>query len=158
MRVGQGYDVHRLVGGRPLMLGGIRIPHEKGLDGHSDADVVLHALADALLGAAAQRDIGHHFPPSDPLYKDADSAELLEQVRDIVREAGFPEIVNVDITIMAERPKLAPHIDRMRERISRILEIDVDRVSVKATTTERLGFTGREEGIAALAVCLISGR
>ncbi len=157
LRIGQGFDVHRLVPDRKLILAGLEIPFERGLDGHSDADVVLHALMDALLGAVAEGDIGRHFPPSDEIFKDADSAELLAQVLAIVHDRGFDHVVNVDITVMAERPKLAPHIPLMCRRIAELLAIDESRVSIKATTTERLGFTGREEGIAALAVCLISG-
>ena len=158
IRIGQGFDVHRLVAGRKLILGGVEIEFERGLDGHSDADVVLHALMDALLGAAARGDIGQHFPPSDETYRDADSGDLLRKVRDIVAAAGFPVVINVDLTVMAERPKLAPWVTAIRSRIAELLEIDIERVSLKATTTERLGFTGREEGIAALAVCLISER
>lgn len=155
-RVGHGYDVHRLVAGRRLKLGGVEIPFEKGLLGHSDADVLLHAVADALLGAAALGDIGQHFPPTDIKYKDADSAVLLSQVAGMVRKAGYRTISNLDCIIMAERPKLAPYIDTMRKRIAEILTIDISVVSIKATTTEGLGFVGREEGIAASAVCLIS--
>lgn len=155
-RAGHGYDVHRLVAGRRLILGGVEIPFEKGLLGHSDADVLLHAIADALLGAAALGDIGQHFPSTDKKYKDADSAALLSQVADMVRKAGYKSICNLDCIIMAERPKLAPHIAAMRKRIADILAVDMSLVSVKATTSEGLGFVGREEGIAASAVCLIS--
>jgi 2-C-methyl-D-erythritol 2,4-cyclodiphosphate synthase len=150
LRVGQGFDVHSLVAGRRLVLGGVEIPFEKGLLGHSDADVLLHALADALLGTAALGDIGHHFPPTDPQYKDADSAQLLAEVVIKIREAGCETISNVDCIVMAERPKLLPHINAMRD----ILDIPSTRVSIKATTCEGLGFVGREEGIAASAVCL----
>ncbi|WP_081965479.1 2-C-methyl-D-erythritol 2,4-cyclodiphosphate synthase [Porphyromonas macacae] len=153
-RIGFGYDVHRLCRGRELWLGGIRIDHEKGLDGHSDADVALHALSDALLGAAALGDIGTHFPPSDMKYKDIDSKILLREVITLLKKNGYRP-VNADITIAAEKPKLRPHIDRMREVIAGIMDLSVENVSVKATTTEKLGFTGREEGIAAHAVCLV---
>lgn len=155
-RIGQGYDVHRLVPGRKLILGGIEIKHETGLLGHSDADVLLHAIADALLGAACLGDIGVHFPPSDDKFKDADSGLLLADVVKLVQGAGFGTIINVDCTVMAERPKLSPHTRAMRERIASILGVGTDRVSVKATTCEGLGFVGREEGIAATAVCLIA--
>jgi 2-C-methyl-D-erythritol 2,4-cyclodiphosphate synthase len=154
LRVGQGFDVHRLVAGRRLVLGGVEIPFEKGLLGHSDADVLLHAIADALLGTAALGDIGRHFPPSDSQYKDADSAQLLAEVVEKIREAGCETISNVDCIVMAERPKLLPHINAMRDRIADILDISSTRVSIKATTCEGLGFVGREEGIAASAVCL----
>ncbi len=154
MRIGQGFDIHRLVAGRRLVLGGVEIPFEKGLLGHSDADVLLHAIADALLGTAALGDIGRHFPPSDPKFKDADSAELLAQVVRKLYAAGCDDICNVDCTVMAELPKLLPYIETMRNRIAEILKITPDRVSVKATTCEGLGFVGREEGIAASAVCL----
>ena len=156
LRIGHGFDVHRLVEGRKLIIGGVEIPHDKGLEGHSDADVLLHAIADALLGAASLGDIGRHFPPSDDKYKDADSAELLAEVVRLIRQAGHPLINNVDCTVMAERPKLAPHIKAMRVRIAGILNIEPAYVSVKATTCERLGLVGREEGIAASAVCLIA--
>jgi 2-C-methyl-D-erythritol 2,4-cyclodiphosphate synthase len=154
LRVGQGFDVHRLVAGRRLVLGGVEIPFEKGLLGHSDADVLLHALADALLGTAALGDIGRHFPPTDNQYKDADSAHLLAEVVAKIREAGCETISNVDCIVMAERPKLLPHINAMRDRIADILDISSTRVSIKATTCEGLGFVGREEGIAASAICL----
>lgn len=156
MRVGFGYDVHRLVEGRPLLIGGVTIPHETGLDGHSDADVLLHALADALLGAAALGDIGLLFPDTDEAWRGADSAELLREVARRVRAEGF-RIVNVDATVALQRPKLRPHIDAMRGVIAGVLEIPVGCVSVKATTTERLGFVGTEAGAAAYAVCLIEG-
>ncbi len=153
-RVGFGFDVHRLVEGRDLWLCGVKIPHELGLLGHSDADVAAHALSDALLGAAALRDIGYHFPDSDPAYKGADSMVLLAEVCSKLRMAGW-EPVNVDITISAERPKLSPHIPAMQARIAEVLGIEPDCVGLKATTTEGLGFTGRREGIAAQAVALI---
>ena len=157
MRIGQGYDVHRLVAERPLILGGIEIPYEKGLLGHSDADVLLHAISDALLGAAALGDIGAHFPDSDPAYRGADSAELLRAVGDLVRAAGY-EIGNIDSTVVCQAPKLAPHIASMRERIAEVLALPVGAVSVKASTEEHMGFTGRGEGIAAHAVCLLTER
>lgn len=155
MRVGHGFDVHRLVKGRPLIIGGTAIDFELGLDGHSDADVLLHAIADALLGAAALPDIGQHFPPSDPAFKDADSAELLRSVTKLVADAGYTRIHNVDATIMAQQPAMNPHIGAMRTRIAGILGISPGCVGIKATTTEGLGFVGRGEGIAAAAVCLI---
>jgi 2-C-methyl-D-erythritol 2,4-cyclodiphosphate synthase len=154
MRIGEGYDVHRLVSDRKLVIGGVVIPFEKGLLGHSDADVLLHAVADAILGAAAKGDIGFYFPDSDPRYKDADSLELLRKTAEIVKEAGYG-IINVDSTIIAQKPKMAPYIVKMRENIAESLKIDKECVSVKATTEEGLGFTGTEEGIAARAVCLI---
>lgn len=153
-RIGQGFDVHRLVEDRELWICGIRIPHTLGLLGHSDADVAIHALCDSLLGAAAMRDIGYHFPDSDPAYKGIDSKLLLTHTCRLIREQGW-EIGNVDITVMAEAPKLSPHIQNMTETIASVMEISPDRVSVKATTTERLGFTGRREGIASLATSLI---
>lgn len=155
IRVGTGYDVHRLAEGHRLILCGVPLPSDKGLVGHSDADVATHALMDALLGAACLGDIGKHFPDTDVRYKGADSVELLREVKKII---GNVSIGNVDITIIAERPKLAPHIDKMRENIAEALEMPVGAVNVKATTTEKLGFTGREEGIAAQAVCTIEGR
>lgn len=154
IRIGQGFDVHRLVEGRDLIICGERIPYEKGLLGHSDADVALHALSDALLGAAALRDIGYHFPDTDPAYKGADSRRLLRETLRLVGEKGY-RVVNVDLTIMAQAPKMAPHIEQMRANVAEDLGLDLDRVSVKATTTEHLGFTGRGEGIAALASALI---
>ena len=157
MRIGQGYDVHRLVAERPLILGGIEIPYEKGLLGHSDADVLLHAISDALLGAAALGDIGAHFPDSDPAYRGADSAELLRAVGDLIRAAGY-EIGNIDSTVVCQAPKLAPHIASMRARIAELLALPVGAVSVKASTEEHMGFTGRGEGIAAHAVCLLTER
>jgi 2-C-methyl-D-erythritol 4-phosphate cytidylyltransferase / 2-C-methyl-D-erythritol 2,4-cyclodiphosphate synthase len=155
VRIGHGYDVHRLVPGRRLVIGGVSIPHETGLDGHSDADVLLHALCDALLGAAARGDIGALFPDTDPAYEGADSLDLCRRVAGVVREAGL-EIANVDTTVIAQRPRLAPHVGAMRANIAAALGVAVDRVSVKATTTEHLGFEGREEGIAASAVALLT--
>ena len=154
VRIGYGYDVHRLVEGRKLILAGVDVPFEKGLLGHSDADVIAHAVADALLGAAALGDIGHLFPDTDPHYAGADSLKLLAEVCRLLREKGF-SIGNIDATLLAQRPKIAPHISRMRENLAAACGIAVDQVSVKATTEERLGFTGREEGMAASAVCLL---
>jgi 2-C-methyl-D-erythritol 4-phosphate cytidylyltransferase/2-C-methyl-D-erythritol 2,4-cyclodiphosphate synthase len=156
VRTGIGYDVHRLVPGRPLVLGGIEIPFELGLEGHSDADVLLHAIADAMLGAAALGDLGYHFPPSDESYRSISSITLLERSREIVAAAGY-EIVNVDTTIIAEEPKIGPHASRMRSVIADALLIDLGAVSLKATTNERLGFAGRREGIAAMAVATLRG-
>ncbi|NBW93806.1 MAG: 2-C-methyl-D-erythritol 2,4-cyclodiphosphate synthase [Bacteroidetes bacterium] len=156
MRVGFGYDVHRLVPGRPLILGGVVIDHPEGLDGHSDADVLLHAITDAVLGAAAMGDIGSHFPDTDPAYKDADSVVLLQEVLRRVGKRQF-RLVNIDATIAAQAPKLRPHIDAMRSNIARVSGLSLDAVSVKATTTEQLGFVGAKEGMAAYAVCLIEG-
>ncbi|MDX8291977.1 2-C-methyl-D-erythritol 2,4-cyclodiphosphate synthase [Metabacillus indicus] len=153
-RIGQGFDVHQLTEGRPLIIGGIEIPYEKGLLGHSDADVLLHTVADACLGAIAAGDIGKHFPDTDPEFKDADSAKLLQHVWQLVKEKGY-ELGNIDCTIIAQKPKMAPYIDQMRERIAELLEADADQVNVKATTTEQLGFTGRGEGIASQASVLI---
>lgn len=155
MRIGQGYDVHKLVEGRDLILCGEMVPYEKGLLGHSDADVALHALSDALLGAAALGDIGKHFPDTDEKYKGASSVLLLKEVVRLIKEEGFG-IENVDVTIIAQRPKLRPYIDKMRENIADAIGIDVRAVSVKATTTEQLGFEGRGEGISALAVALLN--
>ena len=154
MRIGHGYDVHRLVEGRKLILGGVEIPFEKGLDGHSDADVLVHAVMDALLGAAALGDIGKLFPDNDERYLGADSIGLLKTVRTVLEEHGW-KLSNLDATVIAQRPKLAPYIDTMRKRIADALETDAENGSVKATTEERLGFTGSGEGIAAHAVCLI---
>ena len=154
MRIGHGYDVHRLTEGRDLILGGVKIEHSLGLLGHSDADVLLHAVSDALLGAAALGDIGKHFPDTDPRYAGADSRVLLREVVRLIGKAGY-RVGNVDATVLAQRPKLAPHIQQMRENIAADLGVEVGRVSVKATTEEHLGFTGREEGIAAHAVCLL---
>ncbi|HDR7589824.1 2-C-methyl-D-erythritol 2,4-cyclodiphosphate synthase [Bacillus mycoides] len=153
-RIGQGFDVHEFAEGRPLIIGGITIPHEKGLIGHSDADVLLHTIADACLGAIAAGDIGKHFPDTDPAFKDADSAVLLQKVWEFVREQGY-ELGNLDCTIIAQKPKMAPYIESMRKRISELLETSIDNINVKATTTEKLGFTGREEGIASQAVVLL---
>lgn len=154
MRVGMGYDVHKLVEGRDLIMGGVKIPYEKGLLGHSDADVLLHAISDALLGAAALGDIGKHFPDTDPKYKGADSLKLLEHVGKLLEEHLYV-IENIDATIIAQRPKMAPHIPVMRENIANALGLEVDQVNVKATTEEGLGFTGTGEGISSQAVCLI---
>jgi len=154
MRIGHGYDVHALAPGLPLVLGGVCIPHDKGCIAHSDGDVAVHALCDALLGAAALGDIGSHFPDSDPRYKGADSLGLLREVAALLCGEGYT-VGNVDITIAAQRPKIAPHIGQMRSRIAEALGVDAGRVSVKATTTERLGFVGREQGIEAFAVALI---
>jgi len=156
-RIGFGYDVHRLVPGRPLILGGVRIPSERGLAGHSDADVLLHAIADALLGAAALGDIGQHFPDTDPRWKDADSLELLRQVHHQVVAAGY-EVVSVDSTVVLERPRLRPYIEAMRTNIARVLDLPVEAVSVKATTSEGMGFVGTGEGAVAFAVCLLHPR
>lgn len=154
MRIGQGFDVHQLVAGRKLIIGGVDIPHERGLLGHSDADVLLHAICDALLGAAALGDIGRHFPDSDPRYKGIDSRHLLREVMQLLREKGHG-VVNLDATIIAQTPKMAPHIEQMVANIAADLGVEADCVNVKATTTEKLGYTGRGEGIAAQAVCLI---
>ena len=154
MRIGHGYDVHQLVEGRKLILGGVDIPYEKGLLGHSDADVVLHAIADAILGAVALGDIGKHFPDTDPRYKGADSLKLLGHVMGLADVEGY-RLGNLDATIVAQRPKLAPHIPQMRENIAAVLGAEPGRVNVKATTTEQLGFAGRGEGIAAYAVVLL---
>ena len=154
IRIGHGYDVHRLVEGRKLILGGVEIPHALGLLGHSDADVLLHAVCDALLGAAGLGDIGKHFPDSDPAYKGADSLVLTRRVAEVMAQRGY-RLGNIDATVIAQAPKLAPHIPAMRERIAEAFGVEVDRVSVKATTEERLGFTGAGEGIVAHAVCLL---
>ena len=154
MRTGIGYDIHPFEQGRPLVLGGVTIPHEAGLAGHSDADVLAHALIDALLGAAALGDIGQHFPPDDPSYRDANSLDLLRRAVELVAKAGY-RAVNVDATVIAEAPKLSPHIDAMRAALAGALGLDVGAVSVKATSSERLGPVGRGEGIAALAVALL---
>lgn len=155
MRIGHGYDLHALAPARPLVLGGVHIPHSHGPIAHSDGDVLLHALADALLGAAALGDIGQHFPDTDPAYAGADSRLLLRRVVALVREAGY-SVVNIDATVLAQRPKLAPHRDAMRANIAADLGLDIDAVSVKATTTEGLGPVGRGEAIAAHAVCLLA--
>ena len=155
MRIGQGFDVHALAAGRKLIIGGVEIAYEKGLDGHSDADVLLHALCDALLGAAALGDIGRHFPDTDPRYKNADSRMLLREVSRLVQEANY-RVVNVDATIIAQAPKMAPHIPAMVSNIAADLGLSRGQVNVKATTTEGLGYTGRGEGIAAEAVALLN--
>ena len=154
MRVGMGYDVHRLTVGRKLIMGGVEIPYEKGLLGHSDADVLLHAIMDALLGAAALGDIGKHFPDTDPKYEGASSIRLLEHVGELLDENGYI-IENIDATIIAQKPKMRPHIDQMRENIARALNIEAGQVNVKATTEEGLGFTGTGEGISSQAICAI---
>ena len=155
MRIGMGYDVHRLVEGRDLIMGGVKIPYEKGLLGHSDADVLLHAISDALLGAAALGDIGKHFPDSDPAYKGISSVLLLQKVGELLEEKGFL-IENIDATIIAQAPKMRPHIDAMRENIAKALYITAEQVNIKATTEEGLGFTGTGEGISAQAICLLT--
>jgi 2-C-methyl-D-erythritol 2,4-cyclodiphosphate synthase len=154
IRIGNGYDIHRLVSDRPLILGGVKVPHELGLLGHSDADVLTHAIMDAMLGALSLGDIGHYFPPSDPQWKGADSLELLVQVNRLIQEKGW-EIGNIDSVVIAERPKLKPHILAMRDRLSQVLSLQPDQVGIKATTNETLDATGREEGIAAYAVVLL---
>lgn len=154
MRIGHGYDVHRLVQGRKCIIGGVDIPHETGLDGHSDADVLIHAVMDALLGALALGDIGKHFPDTDPRYKGADSMALLRHVASLIAEEGW-RLGNLDATVLAQAPKLAPHIMQMRQNIAGALGCEVSRVSVKATTEEKLGFTGAKQGIAAHCVCLL---
>lgn len=154
IRIGQGYDVHQLVIGRKCIIGGVEIPFEKGLDGHSDADVLLHAICDALLGAAALGDIGKHFPPSDMRYKGINSRELLSHVAALLKTYGFT-VSNIDCTVICELPKLSPHTEQMRANIAMDCGVNIDAINVKATTTEKLGFTGRGEGIAAEAVCLI---
>lgn len=150
-RFGMGYDVHQLVENRKLIIGGVDIPYEKGLLGHSDADVLLHAISDALLGAAALGDIGKHFPDTDPRYKGADSLKLLEEVGNLLAEKGYV-VGNVDATIVAQKPKMLPHIPQMRENIARVLHVDIDQINVKATTEEHLGFTGNGQGISSYAV------
>ncbi len=157
MRIGHGYDVHRLVQGRDLILGGVNIPYELGLDGHSDADVLLHAVMDALLGAAGLRDIGYHFPDTDPRYKGADSMELLKEVGRKLTAAGY-KVGNIDVTMIAQRPKLKDHIPTMAKNIAAALGIEETRVNVKATTEEKLGFTGTGEGMSCHAVCLLEDR
>lgn len=156
-RIGQGFDVHQLVEGRPLIIGGITIPYEKGLLGHSDADVLLHTVADACLGAIGEGDIGRHFPDTDEAFKDADSAKLLEQVWKMVKEQGY-ELCNADCTIIAQKPKMAPYVGEMRKRIAELLEADPSQINVKATTSEKLGFTGRGEGIASQVAVLLQKR
>lgn len=154
IRVGMGYDVHRLVEGRPLILGGIEIPHTLGLLGHSDADVLIHAICDALLGAANLRDIGFHFPDTSAATLGMDSKEILRQCIGLIEEKGY-KVGNIDATVCAERPKINPHVDRMRSCLAGVMGCNEDQISIKATTTEHLGFTGREEGISAYAVCMI---
>ena len=154
IRIGHGFDVHALVAGRKCIIGGVDIPHDKGLDGHSDADVLLHAICDALLGAAALGDIGKHFPPSDMRYKGIDSRHLLRHVVALLKDNDFV-VGNIDATVICEAPKLSPHTEQMRANIANDCEVDISLVNVKATTTEKLGFTGRGEGIAAEAVCTI---
>ncbi|HEY9700557.1 MAG TPA: 2-C-methyl-D-erythritol 2,4-cyclodiphosphate synthase [Trichocoleus sp.] len=155
LRIGNGYDIHRLVSDRPLILGGVQIPHELGLLGHSDADVLTHAIMDALLGALSLGDIGHYFPPSDPEWQGADSLMLLRKVNELIQARGW-QINNLDSVIVAERPKIKPHIAAMRDRLANVLQIDPDRISIKATTNEKLGPVGREEGISAYAVALLT--
>jgi 2-C-methyl-D-erythritol 2,4-cyclodiphosphate synthase len=154
MRIGIGYDVHAFISGRPLVLGGVHIPYAQGLDGHSDADAVIHAVVDALLGAAALGDIGQHFPSSDPRWQDVPSTSFLAYTRDLLTEHGW-HVGNIDVTIVAERPKMTPHVPAMKETLAAALGIPLNEVSVKATTTDRLGFTGRGEGIAAMAVATV---
>lgn len=155
MRIGHGYDVHRLMEGRKLILGGVEVPHTLGLLGHSDADVLTHAVMDALLGAAALGDIGRHFPDTDPAYAGADSLKLLDHVVELLEEKGY-QVGNVDATILAQKPKLAPYIEKMRDNLAARMKVEPDQVNVKATTEEKLGFTGAEEGVAAHAVALLS--
>ncbi len=157
MRIGTGYDVHKLVEGRKLIVGGLEIPHNKGLLGHSDADVLLHAIMDSILGALAKGDIGKHFPDTSEEFKDIDSKILLQKVYESMIACGY-EIGNVDATIIAQAPKFSPHIEKMRGIVAEILHTDLGNVNIKATTEEKLGFTGREEGISAQAVCLLKGR
>lgn len=154
MRMGIGYDVHKLVEGRRLILAGVDIPHKLGLLGHSDADVLVHAIMDSILGAMALKDIGYHFPDTDDEYKDISSLELLSRVKEMMDKNGY-EIINIDSVVAAESPKLAPYIDEMREKIARVLGTDIGNINIKATTTEKLGFIGREEGISSQAVCLL---
>lgn len=153
-RIGNGYDVHQLAQGRDLVLGGVHIPHDKGCVAHSDGDALIHALCDALLGAAALGDIGHHFPDTSAEFKDIDSRILLRRTMQLVRDAGY-ELVNADVTLLLQKPKVAPYIGKMREELAAAMDTDIENISVKATTTERLGFVGREEGVAAQAVALI---
>ena len=154
IKVGQGFDVHQLVNGRKCIIGGVDIPFSKGLDGHSDADVLLHAISDAILGAAALGDIGKHFPNTDPLIKDINSREILKKIISLLQQKKY-SIVNIDATVICELPKLTPYIDQIKKNIASDCNIDLDRVNIKATTTETLGFTGRGEGVAAQAICLI---
>lgn len=155
MRIGLGYDVHKLVEGRPLIIGGVNVPHEKGLLGHSDADVLIHAIMDGMLGALALGDIGKHFPDTDDKYKGSDSMKLLKCVNDLINKKGY-EINNIDSIIIAQSPKMAPHIEQMRKNIAEILNTDIDNISVKATTEEGLGFTGMKQGISAQSICLLT--
>lgn len=155
LRIGMGYDVHRLVEGRKLIIGGVEIPYEKGLLGHSDADVLLHAMMDSILGAAALGDIGKHFSDKDDLYKDISSVKLLKEVKKIVENKDY-KVENIDSTIIAQKPKMAPYIEEMRVKISEILDISIDMINIKATTEEGLGFTGAGEGISAQSICLLS--
>ena len=157
MRIGLGYDVHKFVEDRPLIIGGVNIPHEKGLFGHSDADVLVHAIMDGMLGALALGDIGKHFPDTDEKYKGADSMKLLKCVNDLINKKGY-EVNNIDSIIIAQSPKMAPHIDQMRKNIAQVLNTDVDNISVKATTEEGLGFTGTKQGISAQSICLLNKR
>lgn len=157
IRIGQGFDVHKFAEDRPLIIGGINIPHDKGLIGHSDADVLLHAISDAILGAVGEGDIGKHFPDTDEAFKDADSAKLLQHVWGVVEEKGYT-LGNLDCTIIAQKPKMAPYIEEIRARIAELLKATKDQINVKATTTEKLGFTGREEGIASQAAVLLQGK
>ena len=154
MRIGQGYDVHRLTEGRDLILGGVKIPYDKGLLGHSDADVLVHAVMDALLGAAALGDIGEHFPDTDPRYKDMDSMKILAKIYEMMKEKKY-HIGNVDATILAEKPKMAPYIQQMRQNISDCLHCSMDQISIKATRGEKMGFVGKEEGMVAMSICLL---
>ena len=155
MRIGLGYDVHKLVEGRPLIIGGVNIPHEKGLLGHSDADVLIHAIMDSMLGALALGDIGKHFPDTDEEYKGADSMKLLKCVNDLINEKGYV-VNNIDSIIIAQAPKMAPHIQSMRKNIADVLNTSIDNISVKATTEEGLGFTGTKQGISAQSICLLN--
>lgn len=155
MRIGLGYDVHKLVEGRPLIIGGVNVPHEKGLLGHSDADVLIHAIMDGMLGALALGDIGKHFPDTDEKYKGVGSMELLEYVNHLINEKGY-EINNIDSIIVAQSPKMAPHIEQMRRNIATVLNTDINNISVKATTEEGLGFTGEKQGISSQSICLLN--
>ncbi|MCY8232368.1 2-C-methyl-D-erythritol 2,4-cyclodiphosphate synthase [Priestia endophytica] len=157
IRIGQGFDVHKFAEDRPLIIGGVNVPHDKGLIGHSDADVLLHAISDAILGAVGEGDIGKHFPDTDEAFKNADSAKLLQHVWAIVEEKGYT-LGNLDCTIIAQKPKMAPYIEEIRARIAELLKATKDQINVKATTTEKLGFTGREEGIASQAAVLLQGK
>ena len=154
IRIGQGFDVHEFAEGRPLIIGGVTIPHPKGLIGHSDADVLLHTITDAALGAIAEGDIGRHFPDTDAAFKDADSAMLMERVWSIIEDRGY-KLGNIDCTIIAQKPKMQPYIEEIRTRVAELLKADISQVNIKATTTEKLGFTGREEGIASMATILL---